>query len=127
MKFLRYIVLSVLALALGVAVLAGQFAFRVERTMLSYRYMSAALERTLIPLEDDEIRKETVLEAVRDIRRRLSLPVPRELDQYIGQAAIQAFGRAWIARTLDRMLYSLIRVVNGREDELALAISISGF
>ena len=127
MKIRHVLVLLPLTLLLGASLIVAQFVYRAETTVRSYRYMSERLEGVLEPLREEDTHRETITEAVKYIRRRMSLRVPAELDPFITEAALDAFSRQWVTRTANQMLYSLMQVLNGREQELNLPLSIGGF
>ena len=127
MKIARILLLALIALALSIAVLAAQVAFRIERTVLLYSYTSAQLEAITSPLYDESIHRETVDGTFSLIRRELSLVIPMELRSLILDSAVEGFSPEWFSRTAHRMLFNIHLVVNGREKELSLPLSINTF
>ena len=127
MKIGRIIILSVLGLLLCLSVILAQLAFRVERTMLSYSYTSKQIDRIITPLYDSAIHRETVDETFSYLRRALSLRVPAALQPHIVDAAVSGFNPEWFTRTAQRMLFNTQLVLNGKETDLSLPVSINSF
>lgn len=127
MKFLRVFLLSLFAVLLCASVFIAQFAFRIERSVLSYAYMSGELETVLEPLSDSALHSETIEGAFSYIRSRLAMSVPWELESYIVEAAVVGFSENWIRQTARQMLYSFFQIVDGSENRLNLAVNIGNF
>ena len=127
MKLVSIVLLIVISILLCVSVLVAQIAYRIETSLLSYRYTSAMLDRIVDPLGDPETHRSTVQGAFRLIRRELPIRIPFELESHIVAASIQGFSKDWFLRTADRMLFSIQLVLNGREKNLLFPLSLGGF
>ena len=127
MKMARVILLIIVAVLLSGSVILAQLAYRIETSLLSYRYTSEILKSIIEPLDDPEIHRTTVRGAFRFLRRELSIQVPSQLEPHIISASVEGFSREWFQRTADRMLYSTQLVLNGREKSLSFPLSLGNF
>ena len=127
MKLPQLILVCLLAFVLFIAVVTAEVAFRLERTLLSYGFTYREMGRLLEPLDNADTHSETIREAFRYIRRSLSLPVPRELEPYILEAAVDGFSARWVRQTAGNWLVTTQQVLHGRRDTLEYPLSLSRF
>lgn len=127
MKLVWIILLIFITVLLSGSIIVAQLAYRIEASLLSYRYTSGMLNQVIDPLDDAEIHRNTVRGAFRYIRKQLSMRVPVEIEPHIIHGSMEGFSAEWFQRTADRMLYSVQLVLNGREKHLTFPLSLGGF
>lgn len=127
MRFSHWIILAAVALLLGASIIVGQLVYRVDRTVLSYRYMTDAIPDLVAPLSDDDVHAETVRSLAGLVRREAGLGMPPQMVRMFDEAALFAFDPSWFEWTLTRNMYSIIGVLRGSRAELSLPVNISGF
>ena len=121
------VVLILVVLLLIIVIIVAQVAFRLERTLLSYAFTYRLLQETLSPIDDPETHSESIREAFRFIRRALSLSVPREIEPFIVQAAVDGFPASWVRRSLGLWLLATEQALNGKRETIEYPLSLSTF
>lgn len=127
MRFGSWLLLALISLLLAASIVLGQLAYRVDRTVLSYRYMTEAVPEIIEPLEEPEVHEDTVTALAGIVRREADLGLPPQLVRLFDQAAVAAFDASWFEWTLTRNIYAIIGVLRGSRAELRIPVNISGF
>lgn len=127
MKIPQLIILLFVVLLFVLSVLVAEIAFRTERTLLSYGFTYRELQSLLAPLDDPEVHATTISEAFRFVRRDLDFAVPRELEPYILNAAVNGFSASWIGQTAGIWLVTAQQALHGNRDTLEFPLSLSPF
>jgi hypothetical protein len=127
MKILQLVVLLFIVVFLAASVLVAQVAFRVERTVLSYGFTYREMQRILAPLDDPATHESTIGQAFGFVQKSMSLGVPRELQGYIIEAAVNGFSPSWVKQTVGQWLMTTQQVLHGNRDTIEFPLSLSPF
>lgn len=127
MRLVHWIVLPAVAVLLAASIIVGQVVYRIDRTLLSYRYMTGALETMLDPLAEEDVRQRTVSALSGVVRRETNARMPPQMIRVFDDAALAAFDASWFEWTLTRHAYAVIGVLRGARSQLSLPVNISSF
>ena len=127
MKKSAVLLFVVFGLLLMLSSILSQAAYRLDKTLLSYTYMSREIEAVARELDDAVLRETSARDTIDYINKAFGLDIPDKLDPYLYRAAYNAFTADWYARTGKRMLFNTLHVISGKESGLSLPISIQEY
>ena len=127
MAVTRVATLGVLTLAIAVAVLVGQAAFRLERTLLRHDYVQAQIGEWFAPLEEPAHHQEFVNAMIAQISRALRWAIPLRLQPVVYEAARNSFTHEWLVAFARRVHTTAYRVMRGDRTPVRLTVSLSQF
>lgn len=121
------IVLGFIGFLLTLSIIVAQTLFQIERTLLSYTFMSDQLERVAAPLKDPGIHEEAAAGLLVYVQDQLPRGYSQQLAPYIREAAIRGFDIDWFLRTGKRLVFNSQRFLKGEEGTLSLPVSFDSF
>lgn len=127
MPIVRTITLALLTIAIALAVLVGQAAFRLDRTLLRHDYLRAEIEAWFEPLSDEANHERFVGDLLAEIRRGLGWQIPVQIQSIVTEAAHATFSRDWIVSFLQRTHTAAYRVMRGDRTPVRLTLPLAGF
>jgi len=127
MPVARTITLALLTIAIALAVLIGQAAFRLDRTLLRHSYLRAEIEEWFEPLDEEANHERFVSDLLTEIRRGLGWQIPVQIQSIVADAARETFSRDWIVSFLGRTHTAAYRVMRGDRTAVRLTLPLGGF
>ena len=121
------ILLGLVGISLALSLVFAQVSCGLERTLLSYAYISERLESIIEPLSDPVVHEDAVRGVLDYLRKLFSLEVPAKLEPYAVRAATAGFDADWFARTGKRMVFNTAAAADDGMVGLSLPIYLYDF